>query len=80
ALFRLALDMEMAVCCSLVVAVFLPYGLSLGGIWGALIYVIKVLVIVAILALARTLMARLRIEQMVDFCWRYLAPAAFLQI
>jgi NADH-quinone oxidoreductase subunit H len=25
-------------------------------------------------------MARLRIEQMVDFCWRYLAPLALAQI
>ncbi len=80
ALFRLALDMEMAVCCSLLAAVFLPYGLQLGGVLGMLLYVIKVLALVAILALVRTLMARLRIEQMVDFCWRYLAPAAFLQI
>jgi NADH-quinone oxidoreductase subunit H len=39
-----------------------------------------VLSIIAILALSRTLFARLRIDQMVDFCWRYVAPVAFIQI
>jgi len=25
-------------------------------------------------------MARIRIDQMINFCWKYLAPAAFLQL
>jgi NADH-quinone oxidoreductase subunit H len=35
---------------------------------------------VGLLTLLRTLFARLRLEQMVDFCWKYLAPAALLQL
>jgi NADH-quinone oxidoreductase subunit H len=31
-------------------------------------------------ALFRTLFARLRIDQMIDFCWKYVAPIAFLQV
>jgi NADH-quinone oxidoreductase subunit H len=28
----------------------------------------------------RTVFARLRIDQMVDFCWKYIAPLSFLQL
>jgi NADH-quinone oxidoreductase subunit H len=28
----------------------------------------------------RTVMARLRIDQMIDFCWKYMAPLALLQL
>ncbi|HPM41106.1 MAG TPA: NADH-quinone oxidoreductase subunit H, partial [bacterium] len=80
AFFRLAIDIEMIVGASLLAAVFLPFGLNSGPLVGFALYVVKVLSIVAILALMRTVMARLRIEQMVDFCWRYVAPAALLQL
>jgi len=36
--------------------------------------------LVFLLALLRTVTARLRIEQMVTFCWKFLAPAALFQI
>ena len=80
AFFRLAIDIEMIVGASLLAAVFLPFGLNFGPFVGFALYVVKVLFIVAILALMRTVMARLRIEQMVDFCWRYVAPVALLQL
>jgi NADH-quinone oxidoreductase subunit H len=79
ALFRMAIDIEMVVGCSLLAAVFLPVGL-VGGVLGAVIYVAKVLALVFVSALMRSVMARLRIEQMVIFCWKYVAPAAILQI
>jgi len=28
----------------------------------------------------RTVFARLRMDQMINFCWRYVAPIAFLQV
>ncbi|MFH1452948.1 MAG: complex I subunit 1 family protein [Armatimonadota bacterium] len=80
AFFRMAIDIETIVVASLIAVVFLPFGLTIGPIWGFVLYVVKVLFVIFILALLRTLFARLRIDQMVDFCWRWLAPAAFLQL
>lgn len=79
-LFRLCVDVEMIVGTSLVAAIFLPFGLE-GPPWlGFLIYVAKVEVLILLISFMRTIMARLRIDQMVDFCWKYLAPIAFLQL
>jgi NADH-quinone oxidoreductase subunit H len=89
ALFRLAVDIEMIVGGSLVAAVFLPFGYEVGTLVGVpgldapigfVLYVVKVLLVVEVIAFLRTVMARLRIDQMVDFCWKYLAPLAFLQL
>jgi len=33
-----------------------------------------------LIALLRTVVARLRIDQMINFCWKYLVPLALLQI
>ncbi|MCX6095331.1 MAG: NADH-quinone oxidoreductase subunit H, partial [Candidatus Bipolaricaulota bacterium] len=74
AFFRLAIDCEAIVGASLLVAVFLPVGLGLNPWLGFVIYLAKVLAIVGILALLRTVFARLRIDQMIDFCWKYVAP------
>ncbi len=80
ALFRLTLDIELFVGASLLAAVFLPFGFNLPG-WAAFgVYILRVLVIVGLITLLRTLFARLRLEQMVNFCWKYLAPAALLQL
>jgi len=80
AFFRLAIDCEAIVGASLVAAVFLPFGLGLSPALGILVYLAKVLFVLGILALLRTLFARLRIDQMVHFCWSVVAPIAFLQI
>ncbi|OFZ69747.1 MAG: NADH dehydrogenase [Bdellovibrionales bacterium RIFOXYD1_FULL_44_7] len=80
AFFRMAIDIEMIVGASLVAAVFLPFGLGLGATVGFVLYIVKVLFIVGLLALLRTVTARLRIEQMVEFCWKWVAPAALLQL
>ena len=79
AIFRLAISIEMIVGATLIAAVFVPFGLDLVA-FAFPIYVVKVLVIVALMALARSLFARLRIDQMIDFCWRIAAPVAFLQV
>jgi NADH-quinone oxidoreductase subunit H len=80
AFFRLAIDCEAIVGVSLVAAVFLPFGLGLAPWFGVLVYLGKVLVLLAVLALLRTLFARLRIDQMIAFCWKVVAPIAFLQV
>ena len=80
ALFRMAIDVELIVVSSMLAAVFLPFGLNLGFVPGFVLYVVKVLFIVSLLSLLRTVFARLRIDQMINFCWKYLAPIAFLQI
>jgi NADH-quinone oxidoreductase subunit H len=80
AFFRLAIDSEAIVSSSLLAAVFLPFGMG-PPVWlGALLYVAKVAGILAVLALLRTVFARLRMDQMISFCWRYVAPVAFLQV
>jgi NADH-quinone oxidoreductase subunit H len=80
ALFRMAIDIEMIVLVSLIAAVFFPVYISGNITLGLVTYLLKTVILVFILALIRSLMARLRIEQMVKFCWQYLAPAAILQI
>ena len=79
-LFRLSIDMEAIVCSALLAAVYLPFGLALCPACGFLLFILKIFFIVAILAVLRTLFARLRIDQMMRFCWKYLAPLAFLQL
>ena len=80
AMFRLAISMETVAGSSLIAAVFLPFGLNLGPYVGLALYFLKIFFIISLLTLLRTVTARLRIEQMVIFCWKYLAPAALVQI
>jgi NADH-quinone oxidoreductase subunit H len=82
ALFRMAVGVEMVVGASLIAAVFLPFGLNLGlvGVPGFVLYLVKVLAVVAVLALLRTVFARLRIDQMINFCWQVAAPVALVQL
>jgi NADH-quinone oxidoreductase subunit H len=80
AMFRLAIDMELIAGASLLAAVFIPYGLTFGPVIGFILYIVKVLIVVALLSLSRTVFARLRLDQMIDFCWKYVAPIAFAQL
>jgi NADH-quinone oxidoreductase subunit H len=80
AFFRMAIDVELVVVCSIVAAVFLPFGLTLEFVPAFLLYIVKVLFIISLISLLRTLFARLRIDQMINFCWKYLAPVAFVQL
>ena len=79
ALFRLAIDMELVIGASLLAAVFLPFGLHFGPTIGFVFYIVKVLFIIGLVSLFRTIFARLRIDQMISFCWKVVAPIAFLQ-
>ena len=80
ALFRLGIDIEAIVGAALLSAIYLPFGLGLGVPAGFLLFVVKVLAIICVLSVLRTIFARLRIDQMVSFCWRCLAPLAFVQL
>jgi NADH-quinone oxidoreductase subunit H len=80
AFFLLATDMEMVVGAALISAVFLGGSLGLPGLLGFALFVGKTIAIVFVLATMRALMARIRIEQMIAFCWKILAPAALIQI
>jgi NADH-quinone oxidoreductase subunit H len=80
AFFRMAIDIELVVGAALLAAAFLPFGLGLPAAAGFVFFVLKVLFIVVLLAVFRTIVARLRIDQMVEFCWKYLAPAALAQL
>lgn len=79
-LFRLSIDMEAIVASALLAAVYLPFGLGLCSFCGLILFIVKIIFIVAVMAVLRTLFARLRIDQMMVFCWKYLAPLAFLQL
>jgi NADH-quinone oxidoreductase subunit H len=80
AFFRLAIDMEMIVGSSLLAAVFLPFGFQSNAVLGFVIYMLKVLFIVFLISIIRTVFARLRLDQMIQLCWKYFAPLAFLQV
>jgi len=78
--FLLAVDMELVVGAALVNAVFLGGSLGLAGWAGVGVFLGKTLFITFLLALLKVLMARIRIEQMINFCWKYLAPVALAQV
>lgn len=79
AFFRVALDCELVVVASLLSAIFLPF-MTGYVILDFILYLIKTVAVLLFLALLRSVMARLRIDQMVSFCWKYLTPIAVLQI
>lgn len=80
AFFYLAVDMELVVGAALVNAVFLGGTLGASGLAGFAVFLVKTLAIVFLLTLTRVLMARIRIDQMVKFCWQVLAPLSLAQI
>jgi NADH-quinone oxidoreductase subunit H len=81
ALFRTSLNVEMIVVASLLAAVFLPFGFNLHNpVATLLLYLVEVFSIIAVTTLLRSLFARLRLDQMINFCWKYLAPLALAQV
>jgi NADH-quinone oxidoreductase subunit H len=60
AFFRLAIDCEAIVCFSLAAAIFLPFGLGLPLGFGILVYLGKILLLLALLALLRSLFASIK--------------------
>ncbi|MGQ9781620.1 MAG: complex I subunit 1/NuoH family protein [Nitrososphaeria archaeon] len=84
AMFRLARNIELVFLCGLATTLFLggPLGPTIEGyapLFYTLYFVIKSLFVLIILTVVRALFARLRIDQVVGFSWRYLLPLAILQ-
>lgn len=88
ALLRLTINVEMVVGTTLIAAIFLPFGLDLtqklgpvyGNIAGFGLFVAKVLFLVCVLSILRSIMARLRIDQMISLCWRVAIPVGVAQL
>ena len=85
ALLRLARDIELAFLCGLGATLFLggpqPVLPGLTGIVvSTILFVVKSVVILLILTVIRAAMSRLRIDQMVNFAWKYLMPLSILQL
>jgi len=80
ALFRLTLDIEMVAGAALLAAVFLPVGLGLNTMLRFILFIIEVMFIVGLISFLRTIFARLRIDQMIRFCWKYMVPLGIMQL
>ncbi|HPO52639.1 MAG TPA: NADH-quinone oxidoreductase subunit H [bacterium] len=79
AFFRLMTDIEMVVGSGLIATVFMA-GFSGGIVLGLFKFVLKTLLVIAILSLIRAACSRIRVDQMVVFSWKYLTPLAVLQL
>ncbi len=79
AFFRLMLDIELVVASGLLAVVFLA-GFPGGALLGFVQLVAKTLFVIFLLSLIRALTSRIRIDQVVDFAWKVLAPLAVLQL
>lgn len=93
AVIRLSLDMALIVGSAIIVALFLggpsipwttlPWTISpgwLAALVGFSVFALKTLAILFLLTLIKSGMGRLRIDQLNDFGWKYLATAAVVQI
>jgi NADH-quinone oxidoreductase subunit H len=79
ALFRLTFDIELVVASGLLAAVFLG-GFPGGALVGFAQFVVKTLFVIFLLSLLRALTSRIRVDQVVWFSWKVLAPLAVLQL
>lgn len=80
AFFKLALHIEMIAGSALLAAVFLPFGLELHPVISFALFLIKMLLIIFLFAVAHTIFARLRMDQIIDFCWKVMVPLALVQL
>ncbi|RLE76985.1 MAG: NADH-quinone oxidoreductase subunit NuoH [Thermoprotei archaeon] len=85
ALFRIGRDIETLLMCGLGATLFLggPLGPTIPGleiVFYALYFTLKSIVILLILSTLRALFARIRIDQMLTFSWRYLIPLSLLSL
>lgn len=79
AFLHFAKDSELTALLSLLAALFMPWTSGVPAVDLAL-YFLKTLAGLALLSGLRAIAARLRINQIVSFCWRALTPIAFAQI
>jgi NADH-quinone oxidoreductase subunit H len=79
AFFRLMTDVELVVSAGLLASVFLG-GFGGGFILSFVQFIIKTLAVIFLLSLLRAVTGRVRVDQVVSFAWRWLAPLAVLQL
>ncbi len=79
AFMRVSATCELAVITSVIAALFLPFVTGVAAVDFGL-YLIKTLGLVLLLALLRASVARIRMDQMLHFCWMVMTPAAIAQI
>lgn len=79
AFFRLMIDIELVVSSGLIAAIFLG-GFGGGAVLGFIQFVLKTLAVIFLLSLIRALTSRIRVDQVVSFAWRIMAPLAVLQL
>ncbi len=88
ALMRLTMDVSLVVGSALVAALFLggpllPWTFSpdwVGWILGFAVFLVKTLAVLLVLATIKTATGRIRIDQLNDVGWKYLATAAIVQV
>ena len=79
ACFTFAKDCELTVLVSLLAAMFMPF--ATGVAWADFaLYLLQTALTLGLMCLARAVTARLRINQIVTFCWRWLLPCALFQV
>lgn len=79
AFFKFMANIEMVVGSGLIAAVFMG-GFPGGLIPGFIYFVVKTLIVIALLSTIRALTSRIRVDQVVTLAWRWLMPLAILQI
>ena len=79
-MFKMTLNAELVVVAALIAAVFFPVFILDNAALGIVLFLAKVFIVVFILALMRAALARFRLDQMIKFCWKVLAPISLLQI
>ncbi|MCX6566832.1 MAG: NADH-quinone oxidoreductase subunit H [Candidatus Aminicenantes bacterium] len=79
AFFRLMADIELVVSAGLLATVFLG-GFGGGFIFAFVQFILKTLAVVFLLSTLRAVTGRIRVDQVVTFAWKWLAPLAVLQL
>ncbi len=85
ALFRLSRDVELVFVSGLAATLYLggPIGPVVPGfeiVLYPVYFIMKTVVVLFILSSIRTVFARIRIDQMVNFSWKYLVPLSLFQL
>ncbi len=80
AMFKMTMSTELVVVAALISAVFFPVFIGGNAVVGFLLFLVKLFVVVFLLALMRAALARFRLDQMIAFCWKVLAPVSLAQI
>lgn len=80
AFFYLAMDIEMIVLAALISSIFLGGVGHTDGFFAFVLFISKTLFVSLIFTLLKVLMARVRIDQMIKFSWKYLVTLSIIQI